>query len=121
MNISSETVVGLVNAEVGRASTAEVAALMRRLLIPPRCEERPWDYGPGESYPCWIVAEHTASNTCIAYCDQGFGPGRPWGLLSIAGSHLNIGMDSGWFHSLEEAVLDSFAADELTKARPHGA
>jgi hypothetical protein len=50
-----------------------------------------------QTYPCWIVLEHAPSNTAIAYCAEGFGPGCPWGLLFLEGEHLSMGMDSGWF------------------------
>jgi hypothetical protein len=71
----------------------------------------PWDHGePGDTYSCWSVLEHHASNTAIAYCEQGFGPTYPWGLLFIR-DHLSMGMDSQWFTSLEDAVRESMAWD----------
>jgi hypothetical protein len=83
--------------------------------VTPRCEQRSWDYGaPGTVYRCWIVLEHPASGTGIAYCEQGFGPSCPWGLLWISGEHLSMGMDSGWYDSLEDAVRESFAWPEST-------
>jgi hypothetical protein len=112
--IDSESVERLVFEEIRRASTSQRASLMKKLLVPPRCELRPWSYGaPGEMLPCWIVAEHRSSNTAVAYCDRGFGPRAPWGLLSMDGAHMNMGQDSGWFASLEEAVMDSCAGFEL--------
>jgi hypothetical protein len=104
----------LVERELALTSSPEVVALIRRLLVTPRCEQRPWDYGaPNDTYPCWIFAEHPSSNTCYAYCEYGFGPQCPWGLLGLSGEHLNMGMDSGWFTSLEDLVKDSWAAEEL--------
>jgi len=114
VSLDAEKVAGLVEAELRRVSAPEVVALIRRLLVAPRCELRPWVYGtPNTKYACWIVAEHSLSQTAIAYCDQGFGPRAPWGLLSISGVHMHMGDDSGWFSSLEEAVRDSFAAKDL--------
>lgn len=99
-----------VEAELARISEPSTVALIRSLLVQPRCEQRPWDYGePGQTYPCWIVAEHPASNTAFAYCEHGFGPRCPWGLLACSGEFLNMGMDSSWFSSLEDCVRDSFA------------
>ena len=70
------------------------------------------DYGAdGEKYPCWIVLEHASSNTGIAYCAQGFGPTDPWGLLFLAGPQKSMGMDSGWFTTLEYAFRESAACD----------
>ena len=89
-----------------------VAAAVQPLLVEPRMEERDWDYGPaGQRYPCWLVLEHPLSNTGIAYCDQGFGPGAPWGLLFLKGDHLSMGMDAGWYSSLEDAFRESMASD----------
>jgi hypothetical protein len=51
-------------------------------LGPPNPVMRGWDYGTDdEAYPCWSLLEHKASNTGIAYCESGFGPGSPWGLV----------------------------------------
>src|SRR6185437_5067450 len=104
MGLSASTVSALVEKEIARVSSSEAAALIRSLLVPPRCEDRPWDYDePGEKYPCWIVAEHPASRTGIGYCEKGFGPKCPWGLLWLS-EHLNMGADYSWFSSLEAAV-----------------
>src|SRR5260370_40435213 len=59
----------------------------------------------------WTVLQHHPSNTGIAYCLQGFGPSYPWGLVSLSGSHMNIGVDSCWFASLEDALRNSMAWD----------
>jgi hypothetical protein len=110
MALSASEVSAFVDEQLARVADPQASALIRSLLVPPRCELRPWDYGPpGTEYPCWIVAEHTPSNTWIAYCEQGFGPSFPWGLLFLSGAHLNMGMDCGWYESLEEAFRDSCA------------
>src|SRR5581483_10325952 len=114
MSLGAEDIKALVETEIDRASSPHAAELMRKLLVPPRCELRPWAYSvPVVQHPCWIVAEHQRSQTAVAYCEYGFGPRTPWGLLWIAGDHLTMGDDSGWFTSFEEAVMDSFAANEL--------
>ena len=96
--------------QVARISQPELLEALRPLLVQPRCEQRPWDYGaPDQTYPCWIVAEHQGSNTGIAFCESGFGPSCPWGLLFLHGPHSSMGMDSQWFASLEEAFRDSMA------------
>jgi len=103
----------LIEKEFGKCSDPKAIALIRELLVSPRCQKRPWDYGKkGDTYPCWIVAEHRASNTAFVYCEDGFGPKCPWGLLWISGDNLSMGMDSSWFTSLEAAVKDSFAWEE---------
>ena len=95
----------IVEKEIARISDRRLAARIRSLLVAPYPVERDWDYGkPGEKYTCWTVLEHRVSNTGIAYCESGFGPSDPWGLVSLAGDHMNIGMDSSWFASLEDAM-----------------
>jgi len=70
-----------------------------------RCERRLWSYDDSE-YPCWIVLEDKVSNVGVAYCEHGFGPKAPWGLLGLTDNHLHMGDDSAWFPSLEQAVRD---------------
>jgi hypothetical protein len=93
-------------------SDPAVRDLVHRLRVEPYPVERDWDYGkPDERYVCWTVLEHRPSNTGVAYCDAGFGPASPWGLVFLSGPHMNIGMDSAWFATLEGAVRDSMAWD----------
>ena len=99
-----------VEAEIARISQPELVPRIRELLVSIRPELRDWDYGaPGERYPCWIFAEHRESNTAFAYSEYGFGPNSPWGLLSIDGEHMSMGMDCGWFTSLEDQFRGSMA------------
>lgn len=113
MALDASKVSALVEEQLARVADPQAVGLIRGLLVPPRCELRPWDYGaPGEKYPCWIVAEHRQSSTGIVYCEHGFGPKCPWGLLWISGEHLSMGMDSGWYDSLADAVRESFAWPE---------
>lgn len=82
------------------------------LLVTPHCVFLDWDYGePGEQYPGWMVIEHAKSDTGIAYCEHGFGPECPWGLVGLQPSDRSMGMDSGWFRTLEEAFGDSMFGD----------
>ena len=101
----------LVQTELNRMDAA-LAAAVRLLLVAPHLEQREWDYGAvGQTYPCWIVLEHQPSHTGIAYCAEGFGPAAPWGILFLRGEDLSMGMDSGWFCSLEDAFRGSMACD----------
>jgi hypothetical protein len=85
-----------------------VATLIQRLRIPPRLEARPWAYGAAREYPCWIVLEDRPANIGVAYCEHGFGPKTPWGLLWLTGRQQSMGDDSGWFTSLKDAVIDAW-------------
>jgi hypothetical protein len=110
--LDSQDVAALVSAQLARIGEPHVLARAQELLVPPRAELRPWDYGTPHQYTCWIVLEHQESNTAIAYCEEGFGPRCPWGLLFLSGPHTSMGMDSSWFSTLEGALRDSFAYDD---------
>ena len=88
---------------------------IRELLVTPYQVKRAWDCGaPDEHFISWTVFEHRPSNTGIAFCSEGFGPSYPWGLVHLSGPHMGMGVDSGWFVSLEEAVRNSMAWDGPT-------
>jgi hypothetical protein len=102
----------VVEAEIATITQRDLVSRIRELLVPIRCEYRAWDYGkPDDEYPCWIFAEHSDSNTAFAWTEYGFGPSSPWGLLFIRGEHISMGMDSGWFVSLEDLFRESMAWD----------
>jgi hypothetical protein len=105
---------GLVRGELDRVKDPRLVHAIRPLLVSPRCEDRPWDYGPpNQKYSCWIILEHPPSNTGIAYCVEGFGPRSPWGLLFLS-EYLSMGMDSSWYTTLEDAFRESMACDPST-------
>jgi hypothetical protein len=102
----------LVNCELAGIRDSAVLALIQQFQVEPYPVERDWDYGPGrQRYVCWTVLELRPSNTGVAYCEAGFGPAQPWGLVFLSGPHMNIGMDSAWFATLEGAVRESMAWD----------
>ena len=110
---NSREVEALVRAELTKISDQEVLEALTPLLVLPYRVDRKWDYGPdGQTHPCWTVLEHRESNTGIAYCENGFGPKVPWGLVFLSGDYMSIGMDCNWFPSLEDAFRDSMAWDE---------
>jgi len=111
--LSREFVQHLVTAELSQIRDGRAIARIRELIVTPYAVEREWDYGaPGETYTCWTVLEHQPSNTGIAYCAEGFGPGNPWGLVFLTGPWISTGMDSAWYPTLDEAMKDSMAWDE---------
>jgi hypothetical protein len=115
MGITPAQIHTLVETELSTINDPRVVAHVRSLLVTPTAISRDWDYGaPGQTYPCWSVLNHPKSNTGIAYCESGFGPRTPWGLVVLSGtSHMSMGMDSGWFESFVEAYFDSMAAADL--------
>ena len=115
MTITATHLLEIVEAELVVLSDARVVDHVRALLVPPSPITRGWDYGAAdEAYPCWSVLEHKTSNTGIAYCENGFGPRNPWGLVFLGGTeHMSMGMDSGWFPRFLDAYFDSSAASDL--------
>ena len=98
----------LFNAEINSISQSELIATIDEHKIPLRIESREWDYSNNfNEYQCCIVLEDKNTNTAVAYCNEGFGPSYPWGLLFLTGKHLSMGMDSAWFASLDDAVRES--------------
>jgi len=109
---TSKEISELVELEIRRVTDTRIADRIRELLVIPYPVQKSWDYGaPDEQFTCWTVLEHAQSNTGIAFCSEGFGPSYPWGLVLLSGPHMNIGMDSGWYASLEEAMRESMAWD----------
>ncbi len=115
MNISATRLLELVETELAELGDTQIATHVRALLVRPFPVIRNWDYGADkEAYPCWSVLAHEASNTGIAYCESGFGPRNPWGLVTLTGTeNMSIGMDSGWFPRFLVAYFESHAASEL--------
>jgi hypothetical protein len=103
---SSTEVKQLVDAEVARIADPDLRGAVARMLIEPRLHDVTWDYGEGEedeAYPCWIVADlRPSSPFVVAYCEHGFGPQEPFGIISADLS--SMGMDSQWFTTLEGGV-----------------
>jgi hypothetical protein len=116
MSIDAHKLKAMVDGELARLSDNRVVAHIRALLVEPTITMRRWDYGrEDERYPCWTVLRHAASNTGIAYCEQGFGPRAPWGLVVLKDEEefAAIGMDSGWFTTFLQSLFESYAAADL--------
>jgi hypothetical protein len=116
MTATPELLKALVEAELNLLSDGRVLTHIRSLLVPAKPVLRLWDYGSdGEQFRCWTVLEHPASNTGIAYCENGFGPRSPWGLVHLEGSkdQTSIGMDAGWFTTFLQVYFESQAVSEL--------
>lgn len=91
------------------------------LLVEPREEWREWDYGePGEGFTYWVVGEAPERGVLLAYCDRGFGPVAPWGILfadmpgQVSPEPHTLGMDAQWNWYLEEAFVRAGLWEEPT-------
>jgi len=116
MSINGDALKALIDRELTALLDPRMAEHIRRLLVEPRIVLRNWAYGePSEQYPCWAVLEDSESGTGIAYCEQGFGPRCPWGLVWLDGDgrQMSIGQDCGWFPTFLEACFESHAGAAL--------
>ena len=95
----------------------DLAARARRYLVEPYRSDRVWGYGP-ETFQCWVVLvdDKKSSGTGIGFCKEGvWQPDRKWVLLWVEirePRDADLGQDSGWFTSLEEAFGESFMAND---------
>ncbi|WP_087119388.1 hypothetical protein [Brevundimonas sp. SH203] len=122
MPISSADVAVLINRELSVLADDQAKQAVLRGLIDPRPVALDWEYGnPGQQFEGWVVFDHEAeSDTFIVYCEHGFGPASPWGLV-FAIAHQgrrSMGMDSGWFRSFMDAFRDSHAGASLARSGP---
>jgi hypothetical protein len=116
MPIDTESLKHLIEAELIRVRDARVVSHIRRLLIEPYAIMRNWDYGqPSQQYLCWMVLKDSVTQGEIGYCEDGFGPACPWGLIS-SGQDVkdqSMGMDSGWYTTFMDAFFESPACTTL--------
>src|SRR5262249_17538203 len=116
MSVTARVLKTLIEGELAGVSDARVIQHILGMLVEPHVVFRNWDYGePGQQYPCWFVLKDAQSSGEIAYCEYGFGPRCPWGLVSSADEeqYRSMGMDSGWFMTFLDAFFESFACVEL--------
>ena len=109
----------LIERELAVVGDPRVLTAIHALLVEPNPVMRRWDYGePDQQFECWTILDDTkGSETAIVYCEEGFGPSMPWGLVSTGiddkGCLASMGMDCGWFSTLSEAFYESVAATRL--------
>lgn len=113
-------IIQIVEKELTNIKNPALFVSILRLLVPPSIVLREWEYGlKGQKFPCWTIAKHPPSNTEIAYCEFGFGPSRPWGLVFSSGKNMQMGQRHSWFSTLEEAMKASCAwGQSLTSYDP---
>lgn len=117
MPVTASVLKTLIENELAGVSDARVVQYIRGMLVEPHIVLRNWDYGePGQQYPCWTVLRDTQSGGGIAYCEYGFGPRCPWGLMWGLGHeerNRSMGMDSVWYPTFLDAFFESVAGVDL--------
>jgi len=116
MSLAAKDIKDLVSSEISKVQDSRVVEHIESLLVAPVRTMRTWDYGEANTqYPCWILFSHEDSSTGIAYCEQGFGPKYPWGLVKLkdTDSEPSIGYSGSWFQTFLSAYFDSFAVTDL--------
>jgi hypothetical protein len=114
--MNADSVSARVKSELLAFSDTLIKPVIEALLIAPRPILRSWDYGqPDQQFVCWQILEDPDVGTGIAFCEEGFGPNFPWGLVSLGESDTrsSMGMDSAWFPTFLSAFADSFSATRL--------
>ena len=114
MAIDASQLKKLIDHELAHLSDARVKTHIQGLLVEPKPTLRDWDYGkPNEKYLCWQVLNDNESNFGISYCESGFGPRNPWGLVWLESNEdkaISMGMDSSWYPTFLDAYFESSAA-----------
>lgn len=107
MAITRQELVARLQGEVAAIADASARAIVEASLVEPTLINCSWDYGfPGETFPCWKVARDSKRAVGIVFCESGFGPRCPWGLVWFHDAVPAMGQDSGWFSTFHEAAAD---------------
>jgi hypothetical protein len=102
--ISELEIQRLVDAELSIVVELSRREALRATVIHPKAVRLKWNYGkPGQQFQCWVAARSENSQQYIVYCDQGFGPAYPWGI--VGASEDSMGMDGQWHIGLEHAAI----------------
>lgn len=114
--MTSADVAELIRDDMKALHDARVVSHVASLLVsPPRRLQLGWVYGSaGEEYEGFLVLNHPRSSTAIVYCQYGFGPEAPWGMIfNDRGSPPSMDMSDGWFPRFMDTYFQSQAATDL--------
>jgi hypothetical protein len=116
MSVTPAEIQTMIESELPSIHDTRIVSHIRTHLVQPCVVMRNWDYGAaGDEYPCWTVLKHADSGSGIAYCEFGFGPRIPWGLVLLSEeSGMSMGMDCDWFTSFLDAFFESGAVTDLS-------
>ncbi len=106
MDQTRATIQQLVDTQLASITEPGRRDALSALLVVPECQSRSWDYGAeDERYSCWLVARISEFEIGIVYCERGFGPGNPWGIVSLRDDAM--GPDGAWHESLDQAFRNT--------------
>jgi hypothetical protein len=104
--VDADAVKRLVADQVSRIRDVSRREALEAVLIEPDLQFRDWSYGEQpQEYPCWVIARVRQRPTVLLYCEHGFGPSYPWGILHA--EDCSLGTDGQWHQSLDDAFLNS--------------
>lgn len=96
----------------GKIADPDTAKGLRTLLIPPRQEQRTWNWHkPYVQSRVWVVAESSRYDYGIVFSDYGFAP-ECLGVCFFS-SHGDFDADYCWCASLEQAYRESRLREEF--------
>jgi hypothetical protein len=97
-------ILNLIEVELTKVREISRRENLRTVLVPLQMLSLKWEYGkPDERFECWLVGMSSDGQKRLLYCDCGFGPTYPWGIVSNDSDWL--GMDSQWHEALEDAAI----------------
>jgi hypothetical protein len=104
MSRSAATMKVLVAAELDAAPDTNCRDRIASALVEPSFVPLSWEYGALDATClCCIVARLEDGDRALVYCEDGFGPGEPWGAVSLA--EASMGRDDQWYASLYDAAI----------------
>ncbi len=104
MSNTTRDIASLVRDELARVGDPNRRSALEALLQSPARLSLAWDYGKeGERFDCWQVGCSPERGVLLVYCERGFGPAFPWGV--VFGEEGSMGMDSQWHSGLEDAAV----------------
>jgi hypothetical protein len=102
--MNSESVQKLVEEQISAISDNDRQFALRAIVVNPYMELREWDYAENTKYQCWIIAEPKNDNYVFAFCNKGFGPNAPWGIIK-KDIHGSMGPDACWYTYLDDLFI----------------
>ena len=104
MSRSVSAMKALVAKELEAAPDTTCRARLTSLLVEPRFQALSWEYGALDATRlCCVVAEVGDGDRALVYCEDGFGPHDPWGIVSL--SEGSMGSDDQWYGSLYDSAI----------------